>query len=179
MTSASPTSWALWPRSINRLHGFPLTRLPDVQLGRSAGTDPGLVDMWCRPRAYAPAFGGLARGQPVTHGDSRGAAGNDEAPGQTVFDLGLRLVGRGGVEPPTFHFSGGRSYQLSYLPKRAKLYNRRAARPESVRSTSATAGAAPRPTLRVVRDRMAENPVPVSQNVTDYRRCGHEKAPDD
>jgi hypothetical protein len=23
-----------------------------------------------------------------------------------VFDLGLRLVGRGGVEPPTFHFSG-------------------------------------------------------------------------
>ncbi len=37
---------------------------------------------------------------------------------------GLRvLVGRGGVEPPTFHFSGGRSYQLSYLPKRRKLYN--------------------------------------------------------
>ena len=27
-------------------------------------------------------------------------------------------VGRGGVEPPTFRFSGGRSYRLSYLPKR-------------------------------------------------------------
>src|SRR6476659_4966780 len=34
------------------------------------------------------------------------------------------LVGRGGVEPPTFHFSGGRSYQLSYLPKRRKPYPR-------------------------------------------------------
>jgi hypothetical protein len=37
-------------------------------------------------------------------------------------DLRLSAVGRGGVEPPTFHFSGGRSYQLSYLPKRTKLY---------------------------------------------------------
>ncbi len=25
------------------------------------------------------------------------------------------MVVRGGVEPPTFRFSGGRSYQLSYL----------------------------------------------------------------
>jgi hypothetical protein len=25
------------------------------------------------------------------------------------------VVVRGGVEPPTFRFSGGRSYQLSYL----------------------------------------------------------------
>ena len=32
-------------------------------------------------------------------------------------------MGRGGVEPPTFHFSGGRSYQLSYLPKRRERYN--------------------------------------------------------
>ena len=32
------------------------------------------------------------------------------------------LVGRGGVEPPTFHFSGGRSYQLSYLPERRTPY---------------------------------------------------------
>ena len=27
----------------------------------------------------------------------------------------LDVVVRGGVEPPTFRFSGGRSYQLSYL----------------------------------------------------------------
>src|SRR5699024_3758854 len=27
----------------------------------------------------------------------------------------LGVVARGGVEPPTFRFSGGRSYQLSYL----------------------------------------------------------------
>ena len=33
-----------------------------------------------------------------------------------MADLRLSVVGRGGVEPPTFHFSGGRSYQLSYLP---------------------------------------------------------------
>ena len=29
------------------------------------------------------------------------------------------LVGRGGVEPPTYHFSGDRSYQLSYLPEQS------------------------------------------------------------
>ena len=28
----------------------------------------------------------------------------------------MSFVGRGGVEPPTFRFSGGRSYRLSYLP---------------------------------------------------------------
>ena len=26
-------------------------------------------------------------------------------------------MGRGGIEPPTFRFSGGRSYRLSYLPQ--------------------------------------------------------------
>jgi hypothetical protein len=29
------------------------------------------------------------------------------------------VVGRGGIEPPTFRFSGGRSYRLSYLPASA------------------------------------------------------------
>jgi hypothetical protein len=31
----------------------------------------------------------------------------------------VRVVARGGVEPPTFRFSVGRSYQLSYLAGRA------------------------------------------------------------
>ena len=29
-------------------------------------------------------------------------------------------MGRGGIEPPTFRFSGGRSYRLSYLPRRGR-----------------------------------------------------------
>lgn len=29
-------------------------------------------------------------------------------------------MARGGVEPPTFRFSGGRSYQLSYLAVKAR-----------------------------------------------------------
>src|SRR6266513_2396343 len=39
-----------------------------------------------------------------------------------VFVL-VKLVVRGGVEPPTFRFSGGRSYRLSYLtlPRPAAL----------------------------------------------------------
>jgi hypothetical protein len=37
------------------------------------------------------------------------------------------LVARGGVEPPTYRFSGGRSYQLSYLaPERERAPRRRA-----------------------------------------------------
>ena len=42
---------------------------------------------------------------------------DSNAPGQTssgAFLLVNRVV-RGGVEPPTYRFSGGRSYQLSYL----------------------------------------------------------------
>jgi hypothetical protein len=32
----------------------------------------------------------------------------------------VKVVVRGGVEPPTFRFSGGRSYQLSYLTETAR-----------------------------------------------------------
>src|SRR3954454_957350 len=53
----------------------------------------------------------------------------------------LTVVGRGGVEPPTFHFSGGRSYQLSYLPSPVpgSLRRRRGTLPDAVRATK-TAG---------------------------------------
>ena len=36
----------------------------------------------------------------------------------------VRVVARGGVEPPTFRFSVGRSYQLSYLAGRAAADSR-------------------------------------------------------
>jgi hypothetical protein len=36
-------------------------------------------------------------------------------------------VARGGIEPPTYRFSGGRSYQLSYLAvRRSRCWHRRA-----------------------------------------------------
>jgi hypothetical protein len=36
-------------------------------------------------------------------------------------ELGRYLVARGGIEPPTFRFSGGRSYRLSYLARRQRV----------------------------------------------------------
>jgi class 3 adenylate cyclase len=56
------------------------------------------------------------------------------------------VVGRGGVEPPTFRFSGGRSYQLSYLPSGRTPVGRRSA----YLSQDAPPGAASLPTLRSV-----------------------------
>ncbi len=35
--------------------------------------------------------------------------------------LGIVVVARVGIEPTTFRFSGGRSYQLSYLAGRYRL----------------------------------------------------------
>ena len=39
------------------------------------------------------------------------------------------LVARGGIEPPTYRFSGGRSYQLSYLAVTADGHVRTTAGP--------------------------------------------------
>jgi hypothetical protein len=50
---------------------------------------------------------------------------------QPAENAALVLVGRGGVEPPTFHFSGGRSYQLSYLPERGETLQERCAAHDS------------------------------------------------
>ncbi len=43
------------------------------------------------------------------------------------------LVARGGIEPPTFRFSGGRSYRLSYLAGRQRV-PRRAGDPDGTRT---------------------------------------------
>ncbi len=58
------------------------------------------------------------------------------------------MVGRGGVEPPTFHFSGGRSYQLSYLPNAREAYRPWAGRSESGGGPRVGSYAAPVSTIR-------------------------------
>ena len=54
-----------------------------------------------------------------------------EAPDRDVVGRFDVLVARGGVEPPTYRFSVGRSYQLSYLAKRVECYMSSAAPEES------------------------------------------------
>jgi 2,5-diketo-D-gluconate reductase A len=88
---------------------------------------------------------------------------------ETGSDLRLSAVGRGGVEPPTFHFSGGRSYQLSYLPKRTKLYNTRHRKRES---TAAPVSRFPRSLavrlhVRVVRRAGPSRPLASIASMTD------------
>ena len=57
----------------------------------------------------------------VTHGQSWSLDGGRYQRGQSAFALvraletSAKLVVRGRVELPTFRFSGGRSYRLSYL----------------------------------------------------------------
>ena len=50
--------------------------------------------------------------RPQAHAGGGSRSENDEAAPRSGCGL---LVARGGVEPPTFRFSVGRSYQLSYL----------------------------------------------------------------
>ena len=58
------------------------------------------------------------------HGHSWSVNGRERGPPErqnrrsTGSDLRFTVVARGGVEPPTFRFSVGRSYQLSYLALR-------------------------------------------------------------
>ena len=74
------------------------------------------------------------------------------------FDLRFREVARGGVEPPTFRFSVGRSYQLSYLAgstrtrsgqtsagslRRAQLYRRAHRSPNHDHPSASRAGKPP------------------------------------
>jgi hypothetical protein len=61
------------------------------------------------------------RATTVALGQSWSPSGGGHESAESAFvlvrALGIssKLVVRGGVEPPTFRFSGGRSYQLSYL----------------------------------------------------------------
>ena len=64
---------------------------------------------------HLPANRGIYRSIKATHRSRGQGLGNNKTAGQTRFDLRFTLVARGGVEPPTFRFSVGRSYQLSYL----------------------------------------------------------------
>jgi hypothetical protein len=59
----------------------------------------------------ARTVGGLGGSAPKMDPPDTGERSDQEAANQ---------VARGGVEPPTFRFSGGRSYQLSYLAVRAR-----------------------------------------------------------
>jgi hypothetical protein len=44
--------------------------------------------------------------------------GSRRREGKLPSELGILVVARAGIEPATFRFSGGRSYQLSYLAGR-------------------------------------------------------------
>ena len=82
-------------------------------------------------------------------------------------------MARGGIEPPTYRFSGGRSYQLSYLavpPEHARIGTRRSL-PDPVR-----------PELPLPRSGSAQCLVVTRQHQRDQRRMnadriGHERDP--
>ncbi len=85
------------------------TRPHEDGIGPEAGETP-------RPRGRALAVDTHRGPQPPTH-DHRDQRKGPAACFRRWRGLCACLLGvaRGGVEPPTFRFSGGRSYQLSYL----------------------------------------------------------------
>jgi hypothetical protein len=92
-------------------------------------TRPGRDEPAPRGDHLSPNNGGDAPQARATYGQLAAASGGQQRsiPAQPVIDSGhektaltwvgavLRKVARAGVEPATFRFSGGRSYQLSYL----------------------------------------------------------------
>ena len=62
----------------------------------------------------AKALGKLGEASDVDHLPSRLLSNEPSTRSQRNVGWS-KVVVRGGVEPPTFRFSGGRSYQLSYL----------------------------------------------------------------
>src|SRR6476659_601437 len=65
----------------------------------------------CTPRALSPGF---RRSTAVTGGRVPPRGMDTKDPPDQAICRG-DLVARAGIEPATFRFSGGRSYQLSYL----------------------------------------------------------------
>ena len=119
--------------------GFVSGRCPGTRPSGPEGVRRWLVARWPgNPSAGVPrwvASGWWPRGQETRRsGITRAckwpvAYGTGNPPVETSTG-GLAVVARGGVEPPTFRFSVGRSYQLSYLAVRE-------ARPERYPSPAA------------------------------------------
>ena len=64
----------------------------------------------------------MSGSRPPVEPDSAFPHGKEEEVAAEVMPVirDATKVVRGGVEPPTFRFSGGRSYQLSYLTKNGR-----------------------------------------------------------
>src|SRR5690606_35445630 len=97
----------LLPGSDRRHAGLPSGQSRDRHVHPVADTDA------------LPGTGARGSDRALGHaGDARGTAlapEYDKGRHREVAPFVLALVARGGVEPPTFRFSVGRSYQLSYL----------------------------------------------------------------
>jgi hypothetical protein len=79
--------------------------------------DPAVVADLHRPGRSAPVAPRLERDFKITNGGrgQENRAGDRRFRWSPALSPAKGYVARGGVEPPTFRFSVGRSYQLSYL----------------------------------------------------------------